>query len=253
MEQEYETQEIPGLLKTLISLDLNTKQAVSLFYGQEGDKEEGRPEITGLVKFADKLKQITYAAHVDDPYADYYLIKIEAALIEARKKIKAVHTEVTQYSDRTLLTINQGSSIKPVKLKTSFSSVYANMSLELLKYSDNIMMEILAIKHIGLIGTTEANAIIGTIKRVMRHVFLSSKNYRYTQVTRKDVRNKTAKYQTAHNLMKFTQELPQDLLEKVEGSRAKNAPNVFDPSSLSRAGPTRRRKVAPKDKEVAGD
>lgn len=243
MEQE---KEMPGFLKTSISVDLNTRQATKLFYGQEGDKKEGKPEITGLFKFAEKIKQVTYGAHTDDPYADYFLLEIEKSLSDARAKINTIHEQITQYSDRTLLKIDQGSSIKPVKFNTSFASVYANMALDLLKLADNTIMEILAIKHIGFLETEQANTMIGTIERIMRCVFLSTKNYRYTQICRKDVIERNAKYRTAHTSMKFTQELSSEILDRNSGYRAKHAPNIqlnFDLDNFKRTGPVRRRKI----------
>lgn len=242
-----EKQEEPGMLKTSVSIELNTKQAVKLFYGQIGDKETGKHEITGLLRFAEKIGQITYAASRDDPYADYFLVLVEKSLEESRNKIQSIHEQMSAYSDQTLLTINQGNSIEPVVLKTEFASVYANLALDLLKYADNIIVEVLANKHVGLLETENANAIVNNIQRIMRRVFLSTRNYQYVvKLNRTEVVNKTPKYKAAHKSMKLTSELPQDLMDRDPKARAKRAPNIdyaFLQGAFLREGPAKRRSV----------
>ena len=244
MEKQKEE---PGMLKTSVSVELNTKQAVKLFYGQIGNKETGKQEIAGVLRFAEKVKQMTYAASRDDPYADYFLVLVEKSLEESKRKIQIIHEQMSAYSDQTLLTINQGSSIKPVVFKTEFASVYANLALDLLKYADNVIVEVLAIKHIGLLETEKANITIGSIQRIMRQVFLSTGNYQYVvKLNRTEVINKTAKYQTAHNAMKLKSELSQDLMDRNPKARAKRAPNIdyaFLPGALLSKGPAKRRSV----------
>ncbi len=219
----------PGPLRNSNSLELNTKEAVALFYGRK--KTEELNVIVGLNVFSSKIKDINNAAHNDDPYADFFLLKIDTALKETEKCLIDWQNDFTALSDESLITINQGGSIKPVTLETSFSSVYANIALSLLKRSDNLMLTIYALKHIGMINRTQSNKEITKINRLMRKAFLSADGYKYFNISRKDVEQKTARYRQAHIAMKFKEDLPYEVLNK--NLRAEHAPNiVIDPNDI---------------------
>ncbi|MCB1764281.1 MAG: DUF1845 family protein, partial [Gammaproteobacteria bacterium] len=64
----------PGVLRGAVWLRLQTRQAERLIHGRSGN--EGKPAIIGLAGFADRLKPIWQAAQDDDPYADWWLIRI---------------------------------------------------------------------------------------------------------------------------------------------------------------------------------
>ncbi len=49
----------------------------------------GKPAIIGLFGFADRLRGIWQGARQDDPYADWWLIKIHDALVAAEQRIQA--------------------------------------------------------------------------------------------------------------------------------------------------------------------
>lgn len=219
----------PGALRNSIELELNTKEAVALFYGRKKTKELN--PIVGLNTFASKVKYINNAAHNNDPYADYFLLRIESALKETKANLIAWQDEFTSLSSESLLTINQGSSTRPVSLETSFASVYANIALENLKRSDNLILTLYALKHTGLINRSACNNEVTKVNRLMRKTFLAADGYKFFNITRKDVEQKTARYRQAHIAMRFTEELPENILDK--SLRAEHAPNiVIDPNDI---------------------
>ncbi|WP_369177941.1 PFL_4669 family integrating conjugative element protein [Candidatus Thiodubiliella endoseptemdiera] len=219
----------PGPLRNSNSLELNTKEAVALFYGRK--KTEELNAIVGLNVFSSKIKDINNAAHNNDPYADFFLLKIDTALKETEKRLIDWQNDFTELSDKSLIKINQGGSTKPVTLETSFSSVYANIALSLLKRADNLMLTIYALKHIGMINRAKCNKHITEVNRMMRKAFLSADGYKYLNINRRDVEQKTARYHQAHIAMKFKEELPHEILNK--SLRAEHAPNiVIDPNDI---------------------
>lgn len=225
----------PGALRSSITVILDTKDAVNLFNGRK--KTESLKAIIGLSAFAQRVRDINNAAHHNDPYADFFLLEIEDALRLATKELIDFQDELTQLSDKSLLTIDQGSSVNPTKLETSFASVYANIALELLKRADNLLLSLYSLKHAGLLTRAECNHDINKINRLMRKTFLSVSGYKFFGVNRRDVKQKTAKYRQAHIAMKFTEELPDEILDKTR--RAKHAPNIIpDPNEIFRKPPT---------------
>jgi len=224
----------PGPLRNSSSAEFNTKEAVALFYGRK--KTEKLNAIIGLNIFATKIKDINNAAHNDDPYADYFLLNIDSALKGAARRLSEWQNTFTKLSNDSLITINQGSSVNPMTLEVSFSSTYANIAFSLLKQSDNLMLTIYALKHIGLINRVVCNQEINKVNKLMRKTFLSADGYKYFSINRKDVKQKTARYIQAHVAMKFTENLPQEIMDK--SLRAEHAPNIIlDPNEVFRKKP----------------
>ena len=71
-----------GALQGEVWLTVQTYQAQSLVRGRR--RSEDKPAIIGLVGFADRLKTVWQAARQNDPYADWWLIKIEEAIVLCR-------------------------------------------------------------------------------------------------------------------------------------------------------------------------
>jgi integrating conjugative element protein (TIGR03761 family) len=227
----------PGVLRNSIELELSTKDAVALFYGRT--RSTASNSIVGLNAFAQKVKYINNAAHNNDPYADYFLLEVEAALKEAKSTLIHWQDSLTGLSSESLLTINQGSSTRPVALETSFASVYANIALELLKRADNLLLTLYALKHTGLMNRVACNKETTNINKLMRKTFLSADGYKFFSVNRKDVEQQTARYRQAHIAMKFIKELPAEILDKT--LRAEHAPNIMiDPNDIFRKKPVKK-------------
>ena len=77
----------PGALRGQAWLSLQTHHAQRLLRGRPG--AAGKPAIIGLFGFAERLRGIWQGARQDDPYADWWLVKIEDALVAAEQVIKA--------------------------------------------------------------------------------------------------------------------------------------------------------------------
>lgn len=214
----------PGAIKISIEIKLDTKEAVALFYGRKETDDVNR--IIGLKGFSEKVKYINNAAHNDDPYADFFLLEIESTLTETKTTLIRWQENLTKLAFAgSLLKVNQGSSIKPVQLETSFASVYANIALDLLKRADNLLLTVHAFKHTGLMSRIEANNEVNKVNKLLRKTFLSADHYKFFSVNRMDVKHKTARYKQAHIAMRFTEELPEGIIDKT--IRAEHAPNII--------------------------
>ncbi len=228
---EAKEQKNPGPLKYSIEIELNTKEAAALFYGRK--KTEDNSAIVGLKDFAQKIKYINNASHNDDPYADYFLCKIESSLKEVKQFLIDKQAKLEDLNSGSLLSVNQGSSITPVVLETKFASVYANIALNHLKLADNLLLSLYAMKHTGLMTREVTNNEVNKVNKTMRRAFLSADGYKFFNINRKDVEQQTARYRQAHVAMKFTSELPPEILDKT--GRAEHAPNIaLDPNVVFR-------------------
>jgi len=111
----------PGVLRGQVWLTVQTRQAQRLIRGRNGSAD--KPAIIGLVGFADRLRMIWQAARSDDPYADWWLIKVHEVLERVRNLIKteqaALDARLEQF---TALEVAVAESILPMWLSMRFQN-----------------------------------------------------------------------------------------------------------------------------------
>ncbi|MEA2079864.1 MAG: AcaB family transcriptional regulator, partial [Pseudomonadota bacterium] len=82
--EQSRSPEKPGALRGQVWLTVQTNQAQQLIHGRAGTLglpgTPNKPAIIGLIGFADRLRVIWLAARRDDPYADWWLIKVHEAI-----------------------------------------------------------------------------------------------------------------------------------------------------------------------------
>ena len=83
-----------GALRGQAWLTVQTRQAQRLIRGRNGSEE--KPAIVGLVGFADRLRLIWQAARNDDPYADWWLIRIHEAIEQARELVSRSQSQIDE-------------------------------------------------------------------------------------------------------------------------------------------------------------
>ena len=53
-----------------------------------------KPAIIGLIGFADRLKSLWQAIRFDDPYADWWLLKVEDAVADTRVQLQGLQQRI---------------------------------------------------------------------------------------------------------------------------------------------------------------
>ena len=81
-----------GALQGEVWLTVQTYQAQSLIRGRRSS--EGKSAIVGLIGFADRLKGLWQAVRFDDPYADWWLIKVEEAIVASRSQLQQIQEQL---------------------------------------------------------------------------------------------------------------------------------------------------------------
>lgn len=218
----------PGMLRGEATLDIQTRQAQRLVYGRR--KTEDKEHIVGLVRYGMNMKRIWTSAGRDDPYADWILLQTESALTEARDKINSVRQETEQQ----LATVSIGihidvaHSIEPVHVPLQFANAYGYMGAYLIADYDQLVRTILTARHVGLMTGDQSTQTLYHTSRMVRRSFAFSSQWKFSLVTRADIRNKTPMAAKAKELMPKIK-LPSEV---IEGSlRAKIAPDIVKTSS----------------------
>lgn len=89
----------PGALRSEVWLILQTRHAQQVFMGRKASAE--KPYIIGLTRFGGILYQLQVCVLADDPYADWWLLKVEEALEQAADEIRALRERVEEQLRRT--------------------------------------------------------------------------------------------------------------------------------------------------------
>ena len=200
-----------------VTLVLMSRQGQRLVHGRsmEVAKHDDRSPIIGLLKFAAMVRVIWLSAAYSDPYADWWLIRIDQALRDSRSKLDEEVQGLQGRLDQVPAEINMESvaSADPMRLPLKFSCPYAFIAAYLLGDYDHFVQRTLSARHIGALSRDESERNIALCGRHIRRAFISASGYRYLGLTRDDVRQNTVRGQAAKARMGI---MPADVLAGVQ-------------------------------------
>ena len=198
----------PGVLRGEVWLTVQCHHAQRLILGRAGTLE--KPAIIGLLGFADRLRIIWNAARADDPYADWWLIKIDEALERARSRIKTERAALDDCIEQSsALQISVATTEKPYRVALNFANPYAYWGAHLIAEFDTTARTILTAKHVGLINGTLAERALRGCAGAVRSLFAVPQGYRVLRIDREAVK---ANDKAAKEAAEFMGELPQAVL-----------------------------------------
>lgn len=198
----------PGKLRGDVWLNVQTRHAQQLVAGRP--RTADKPAIPGLMGFADRVRVIWNAARADDPYAGWWLIRIEDALSRAQARIKAEREALAaSFNHESILEIEVAASEKPYRLGLRFASPYAYRGAQLIASFDATACRVLTLKHVGLMDRALAARTLNVCVSVIRHVFVSTQGYRALGIDREAV---LVGSEAAREAAAAMGQLPEDIL-----------------------------------------
>ncbi len=198
--QPPEHDSAPGVLRGQVWLSVQTRQAQRLIRGRNGSAD--KPVIIGLVGFADRLRVIWQAARSDDPYADWWLIKVHEAIERVRDLIKIEQTALdTQLEQLTALEVNVAESLKPYRIALQFANPYAYRGAQMIAEYDTFVRTLLTAHHVGLLSGASMESLLNSCARKIRGAFSVPQGYQFLGVDRVTMIQGTAKASRARQLM----------------------------------------------------
>ena len=198
----------PGALRGEVWLTVESHHARRLILGRAATMD--KPYIVGLVGFADRLRVIWNAARADDPYADWWLIKIDEALERARGRIKREQAVLDEcIEQRSALQIKVMTSAKPYRVALNFANPYAYWGAHLIAEFDTTARTVLTAKHVGLISGDLAERSLQGCAGAIRSLFAVPLGYRVLRIDREAVK---AGRKAARAAAEFMGEIPQAVL-----------------------------------------
>jgi len=200
--------EPPGALQGQVWLAVQTQQAQLLIHGRKATPE--KPTIIGLVGFADRLRVIWEAARRDDPYADWWLIRIHEALESEVGFVRNWQKEIRELlSQMSAMDISIAASSRPYRIALRFANPYAYQAALLLSEYDALVCLVLTAHHVGLLDSEGKIALIKSCARRIRALFTIPQGYRMLKIDREAVRLHTGRSNEARQIMG---EVPADIL-----------------------------------------
>jgi integrating conjugative element protein (TIGR03761 family) len=202
---------VPGKLLGTATLTLQTQQAARLVRGRA--KTSDKPAIIGLLSFAAMCRTIWHGVRADDPYADWWRLKVDSAIGDARTALDEERGSlVPLFARDSAVEVQPARSEKPVRIGLNFTNPDGFRAAQIIGHFDGVACELLALAHTGSLDRDDARHRLERCGRVVRRVLQSAVGYRYLGVDRPAVRRGTALALQAREAMG---ECPQSLLDKV--------------------------------------
>ncbi len=200
--------ESPGGVRSENYLALTTYQAINLLTGRPAQK--GKQGIVGLWAFADMMSTIWRGAATGDPYADWWLIKVDEVMERATQELGGIRAQLEEaMGEIDGCEFGKPYSEKPVKKPLTFTNNYSFRAARLLGAYDRVVQLIRNARHVGLIDAPTAARLTDKGGKAVRRVFESVTGYKFKGINRDDVTLQTARGMEAQKIMG---KVPEDVL-----------------------------------------
>jgi integrating conjugative element protein (TIGR03761 family) len=205
-----------------MKLTLHTHHAARIWHGRRAT--ETKNGIIGLSAFAGIMTRMKRGAELDDPYSDWWMIRIEEKLIASKLAMTALQEELDQIITDVpnALSIGENLSVHPVTLPIFLNAQLGFLAVYLLTQYDEYARRLLLAHHTALIGRRDMERWLDAGAHVLRSLFGLAQQYKYLGTSREDLAANNARAQEA---IKIQGELPQDILDGTR--RSEFAPPIL--------------------------
>ena len=217
-----------GSLRSVMSLTLHTHHASRIWHGRA--TSDGKPGIVGLNGFIAIANKIKRGAEQDDPYSDWWMLRVEEKLTQTKDTLQALREQVDQALTDVppALSLGENMNVQPVKLPLFVNAQLGFLAVYLLADYDDLARKLILAHHTALIDRSTLERWLNEGAHSLRSLFSLAQQYRYSGCTRDDFAAKNAAARAATE--KFG-ELPLDVLEGSRRSRY--APPIIRRSTLA--------------------
>ncbi|MEO8963990.1 MAG: AcaB family transcriptional regulator [Gammaproteobacteria bacterium] len=164
----------------------------------------------GLVQFCIMIAKIYVGCRMDDPYADWYLMKTFKVLTEAIDQINGLEQELASYFNKTRgIKLRYLENNKAWNDELYISTEFCHLGAELLTNTDHVLRQLITLQRSGI---TQSTIGIKFPLQIMQDAFATPLPWKKTDITRNDVRSNNQKAQDTKVL--YEGELPIAILDK---------------------------------------
>lgn len=205
-----------GSLRSQMTLQIHTKRVSRLWYGRR--KTEDIPGIIGLSGFINITNRINIGSRQDDPYSDWWMLRIEEKINEVNDHLETLKGQVDEVfaSVPSTFTLSNNVNMQPATLPVYAGSHLGFLAIFTLAQYDDIVRKALLANHIGLIYRATFDFWLDEGDHQLRSLFSLVQQYQYSGITRKDILEGNAKAIAA--IEKYG-EVPADIFNGTKRSR----------------------------------
>lgn len=148
-EKRADTVTQPGELQGTATLLIQTRQAQRLFTGRAS--RQGKASIVGLRRFSGVMRAIWQAARRDDPYADWYLLRVLEGIEATSTDLDRLQWPLKVRLDSVQgIEIDLAQSTTPLRVPLRFATPYGYMGAYLITDYDRLVRLVLTAQHVAL-------------------------------------------------------------------------------------------------------
>ena len=176
-----------GALRSVMSLTLHTHHASRIWHGRMAGDD--RPAIIGLSAFLAVMSRMKRGAEQDDPYADWWMLRIEDKLAETRKLLQTLREQVDHVLARVpaAFTMGENLNVQPVTLPLFASAQLGFSAIYLLADFDELARKLLLAHHTALIDRSTLERWLNDGAHALRSLFTLAQKFRPSGATRADL------------------------------------------------------------------
>lgn len=184
-----------GPLRSTITIELHTHLATRTWTGRQANPEENIHGIIGIPRFLTLMNIIRLDSLTDNPYADWWMLRIEEQLLAARNEMNALIDSMKSVFSQLpeMMTVENCASIQPARFPVFASTQLGFIVIYLLTDFDELMRKALLAQHMALINRVEMNDLRQRGGNLIRSILVLAQKYRRIPVTRQDIRDGNAR------------------------------------------------------------
>lgn len=219
-----------GTLRSQMRLTLHTHHASRMWRGRA--PSENSAGIIGLNVFLSIINKIARGASQDDPYSDWWLIRIEEKIndikshfAQTKEQLEEIYTHVP-----AAMSLGENLNLQPASIAIFAKSPLGFMAIFLLAEFDEIARRLILAHHTALIDRGILERHLDDCAHHLRSLFTLVQHYRYSGTTREDFAAGNA---AANAAIQKLGDIPVDILDGTRRSRF--APPIHQRSHESSA------------------
>lgn len=206
-----------GALRSDMALTLHTHHAARVWHGRAAS--EGKPAIIGLNGFISIMNRMKQGAEQDDPWSDWWMLRIEEKLDETRETLRLLREQTDQALSALPATLSMGENlnIHPVRLPLYINAQLGFMAVYLLAEFDELARRLILAHHTALLDRSTLERWLNEGAHALRSLFSLAQQYRYSGVRREDIAARNAAARAAEE--RFGALPPVEILRGEKRSR----------------------------------
>ena len=176
----------PGPLVGASKIVLHTRQGRNLVMGRPPEMEDSNSHkvkfhhIKGVFDFARQVRQVVQSASMDDPYADWALVRLEAAFKETEAWIRHTRQEVeAKLSAFRGVDILVAQSVTPIEVTVQFRTPYSYLPLYAISDADQLFLAILTAAHTARLSRDQKERLMRDVSAKVRSLLYAPDVWRW--------------------------------------------------------------------------